>query len=166
MMKVVLKVDVQDEKIRKKAMQRVCGISGKESQHSTISAMLIICFNFVAQGKNQIEQKNEFFGMIFSGVESVSVDMKDNKITVIGDVDSVKVAIKLKKLGPADILSVGPAKEPKKEEKPPEPKKDPKEEYAQLLKIYEAYFNQIRHQPYPYYYNRTVEDNPCACVIC
>ncbi|KAG2384724.1 Heavy metal-associated isoprenylated plant protein [Vigna angularis] len=127
MMKVVLKVDVQDEKIRKKAMQRVCGISG---------------------------------------VESVSVDMKDNKITVIGDVDSVKVAIKLKKLGPADILSVGPAKEPKKEEKPPEPKKDPKEEYAQLLKIYEAYFNQIRHQPYPYYYNRTVEDNPCACVIC
>ncbi|XP_014509671.1 heavy metal-associated isoprenylated plant protein 39-like isoform X2 [Vigna radiata var. radiata] len=134
MMKVVLKVDLQDDKIRKKAMQRVSGISG---------------------------------------VESVSVDMKDNKMTVIGDVDSVKVAIKLKKLCHADILSVGPAKEPKKEEKPPEPKKqpeskkDPKEEYAQLLKIYEAYFNQIRQQPYPYYYNRTVEENPCAsCVIC
>ncbi|WVZ14386.1 hypothetical protein V8G54_011952 [Vigna mungo] len=132
--KVVLKVDLQDDKIRKKAMQRVSGISG---------------------------------------VESVSVDMKDNKMTVIGDVDSVKVAIKLKKLCHADILSVGPAKEPKKEEKPPEPKKqpeakkDPKEEYAQLLKIYEAYFNQIRHQPYPYYYNTTVEENPCAsCVIC
>ncbi|QCD94755.1 hypothetical protein DEO72_LG5g2841 [Vigna unguiculata] len=132
MMKVVLKVELYDDKIKKKAMKRVSGISG---------------------------------------VESVSVDMKDQKMTVIGSVDSVKVAIKLKKLCHADILSVGPAKEekkeePKKEEKKPEAKKDPKEEYAEALKVYEAYFNQTRQQPYPYYYYRTVEENPTGCVIC
>jgi len=117
-----------------------------------------------------MEYKIEFFGVIFSGVESVSVDMKDQKMTVIGDLDSVKVAIKLKKFCHADILSVGPAKEEKKpeakkEEKPAE-KKDPKEEYAEALKVYEAYLNQMRQQPYPYYYYRTVEENPNGCVIC
>ncbi|QCD94754.1 hypothetical protein DEO72_LG5g2840 [Vigna unguiculata] len=133
MMKVVLKVELHDEKIRKKAMQTASGISG---------------------------------------VESVAVDKKDNKMTVIGDVDSIKVAVKLKKLCRANLVSVGPAMEPKKEEKPPEPKKepepkkDPKEECAQLFKMYEPYFNHIRHQPYPNYCYRTLEENPCGCVIC
>ncbi|KAL9324031.1 hypothetical protein ACSQ67_008888 [Phaseolus vulgaris] len=78
--KIVLKVELYDDKIKKKAMKTVSGISG---------------------------------------VESVSVDMKDQKMTVTGDVDSVKVAIKLKKFCHADILSVGPAKEEKK----PDPRK-------------------------------------------
>nr|KYP61919.1 hypothetical protein KK1_016433 [Cajanus cajan] len=104
-----------------------------------------------------------------SGVESVSVDMKDQKMTLIGDIDPVSVVGKLRKLCHSDIVSVGPAKEekkeePKKEEKKPD-KKDPKEEYAELL--YEAYNNQTRMQQlYPYYYYRTVEENPNGCVIC
>lgn len=146
-------------------MKTVSGISGKESQHSTIFAMLTtICFFMLCL---LLKGKIEFFGVIFSGVESVSVDMKDQKMTVTGDVDSVKVAIKLKKFCHADILSVGPAKEEKKPDPPKAPEnKDQKEDYAKALKMYEDYFHQLRQQPYPHYYYKTVEENPNGCVIC
>lgn len=121
-------MELYDDKIKKKAMKTVSGISG---------------------------------------VESVSVDMKNQKMTVTGDVDSVKVAIKLKKFCHADILSVGPAKEEKKPDPPKAPEnKDQKEDYAKALKMYEDYFRQLRQQPYPHYYYKTVEENPNGCVIC
>lgn len=110
------------------------------------------------------------FIFFFSGVESVSVDMKDLKMTLIGDIDPVRVVGKLRKLCHAEIVSVGPAKEekkeePKKEEKKPE-KKDPKEELADLVKASEAFYYRMG-QPYPYtYYYRTVEESPNGCVIC
>ncbi|KAJ1404397.1 Heavy metal-associated domain, HMA [Sesbania bispinosa] len=103
-----------------------------------------------------------------SGVESVSVDMKDQKMTIIGDIDTVHIVEKLRKFCHADILSVGPAKEEKKEEKKPEEKKkDPKEELAELVKTYEAYYNinQMR-LPQPHYYYTTVEESPNGCTIC
>ncbi|CAL4920364.1 unnamed protein product [Urochloa decumbens] len=58
------------------------------------------------------------------GIDSIAADLKDNKMTVIGDMDTVAIAKKLKKLGKIDIVSVGPAKEEKK----PEKKEDKKEE--------------------------------------
>lgn len=51
--------------------------------------------------------------------------MKEKKLTVIGTVDPVNVVSKLRKYWQADIISVGPAVEPKKEEpKKEEPKKE------------------------------------------
>ncbi|CAN6308321.1 unnamed protein product [Urochloa humidicola] len=50
------------------------------------------------------------------GIDSIAADLKDNKMTVIGDMDTVAIAKKLKKLGKIDIVSVGPAKEEKKKE--------------------------------------------------
>lgn len=100
-------------------------------------------------------------------------------MTIIGDVDPVTVVGKftkfslgkLRKFCHVEILSVGPAKEekkekPKKEDKKPEANKNPKEEYAQLLKVYEAYYNQTRPLQQPVYYYRTLEENPTGCVIC
>ena len=58
-----------------------------------------------------------------SGIDSIAADVKENKMTVIGDMDTVAIAKKLKKLGKVDIVSVGPAKEEKKPEKKPEEKK-------------------------------------------
>lgn len=49
---------------------------------------------------------------------SVSVDMKEGKITVVGEADPVWLATKLRKIGfRAELVSVGPAKEEKKEDK-------------------------------------------------
>jgi len=106
------------------------------------------------------------------------LDTKDKKITLIGDMDPLNVVSKLRKLCHAEIISVGPAKEEKKEEtkkeeeekkeekKKEEPKKkDTKEELADLVKAYESYYNQMK-QPYPYHYYRSVEESPSGCVIC
>lgn len=57
-----------------------------------------------------------------SGVDSIAANLKEQKLTVIGDMDSMAVAKKLKKVGKVDILSVGPAVEEKKEDKKEENK--------------------------------------------
>ncbi|KAG8381331.1 hypothetical protein BUALT_Bualt06G0111300 [Buddleja alternifolia] len=62
------------------------------------------------------------------GVDSIAADMKDQKLTVIGEMDAVAVVKKLKKVGKVDIISVGPAKEEKKEEKKEDKKEDKKPE--------------------------------------
>ncbi|XP_059661760.1 heavy metal-associated isoprenylated plant protein 39-like [Cornus florida] len=57
------------------------------------------------------------------GVDSIAADMKEQKLTIIGEMDTVALAKKLKKTGKIDIISVGPAKEEKKEEKKKDEKK-------------------------------------------
>lgn len=55
------------------------------------------------------------------------MEMKDKKLTVIGDIDPIKIVAKLRKLCHTDILTVGPGKEPEKKKddgKKDEPKKD------------------------------------------
>ncbi|KAK4743588.1 hypothetical protein SAY87_009900 [Trapa incisa] len=51
------------------------------------------------------------------GVDSIAADVKDQKLTVIGQMDPVAVVKKLKKVGKVDMISVGPVKEEKKEDK-------------------------------------------------
>ncbi|XP_022764823.1 heavy metal-associated isoprenylated plant protein 39-like [Durio zibethinus] len=62
------------------------------------------------------------------GVDSIAADLKDQKLTVVGQMDAVAVVKKLKKVGKVDIVSVGPAKEAKKEDKTKEKKEEKKEQ--------------------------------------
>ncbi|KAL4595036.1 hypothetical protein ACB092_12G062800 [Castanea dentata] len=96
-----------------------------------------------------------------SGVDSISMDMKDKKLTVTGDIDPVDVVNKLRKLCNTDIVSVGPAKEEKKKEEPKkeEPKKDDKNKDSKAYPVV--------YSPYmAYHYVRSAEEDPNACVIC
>ncbi|KAL6541580.1 hypothetical protein OROGR_011066 [Orobanche gracilis] len=58
------------------------------------------------------------------GVDSISVDLSNQKLTVVGIMDAVAVVKKLKKVGKVDILSVGPAKEEEKKEEKKEEKRE------------------------------------------
>ena len=73
------------------------------------------------------------------GIDSIAADLKDNKMTVMGAMDTVAIAKRLKKLGKIDIVSVGPAKEEKKpapaEKKGEEKKEDKKEEKKDDKKV-------------------------------
>ncbi|KAK1575946.1 hypothetical protein Q3G72_009666 [Acer saccharum] len=110
------------------------------------------------------------------GVDSIQMDMKDRKLTVVGDIDPVDIVGKLRKLCHTEIVSVGPAKEPEKKKEEPkkeEPKKEDAkkaEELAQLQKLQAIYFSPpnymfAQHQPH-YFHRSAVEEDPNACVIC
>lgn len=97
------------------------------------------------------------------------MDMKEKKLTVVGDVDPVCVVSKLRKFWYTEIVSVGPAKEPekkkeeaKKDEGKKDEKKDEKDQIAELVKAYKAYNPHMTS----YYYVQSAEENPNACVIC
>ncbi|XP_047967571.1 heavy metal-associated isoprenylated plant protein 39-like [Salvia hispanica] len=120
------------------------------------------------------------------GLESISLDSKDKKLTVTGDIDPIDVVAKLRKICYTEIISVGPAKEEKKKDEPKkedpkkaaEDKKKAEEAAAQLLKAQQAYYQNLyyyqNHPPaavapapsYPaYYHQRSSEEDPNACVI-
>ncbi|CAA2992404.1 heavy metal transport detoxification superfamily [Olea europaea subsp. europaea] len=95
-----------------------------------------------------------------SGIESLAIDKKERKLTVVGDVDPVEVVGKLRKSWHTEILTVGPAKEPEKK-KEDDKNKDEKERIAELAELYKNY------NPYytQYYQVYSAEENPNACVI-
>ena len=113
----------------------------------------------------------------------MSVDMKDKKLTVTGDVDPVSIVDKLKKVCNTEIISVGPAKEPEKKKKEEADKKEDEKakkeaEEKKKLELLEAqrlaelsrlsdemYHYQMMRNPYPHYCTSMVEEDPNACII-
>lgn len=56
-----------------------------------------------------------FFFVNIAGVESVSIDTNEKKLTLTGDVDPIKVVSKLRKLCQTEVVSIGALNEEKKE---------------------------------------------------
>ncbi|XP_010442814.1 PREDICTED: uncharacterized protein LOC104725786 [Camelina sativa] len=88
-----------------------------------------------------------------SGVKSVGV--KDDKLTVTGEIDTYIIVKKLKKVCYTEIISVGPVKEP---EKKPDPKKPPEPPEV-------VYWYPPQVPPYYQHFNGCVYEDPNTCVI-
>lgn len=90
----------------------------------------------------------------FGGIGSLSMDLKENKLTVSGEFDPVKVVSKLRKSWRTEILSVGTGKED-------EGKKDDEgKKNEDLAKALQTYYS----TPITYYY--VPHEEPPSCVIC
>ncbi|XP_012439656.1 heavy metal-associated isoprenylated plant protein 39 [Gossypium raimondii] len=74
------------------------------------------------------------------GVDSIAADVKEQKLTVIGEMDTVAIAKKLKKIGKVDIVTVGPAKEEKKDEKKTKRRVKKRNDYQNLKLVLSAFF--------------------------
>ncbi|CAL9044643.1 unnamed protein product, partial [Musa banksii] len=123
--KIVVKVDVQDDKEKQKAMNAVSALQG---------------------------------------IDSIAMDMKERKMTVIGAVDPINVVEKLRKCWPTAIVSVGPKEEPQKEEAKKDEgdkKKECDKMIKELVDAYKAYNPCMTTR----YCVQSVEENPNACVI-
>ncbi|URE26368.1 heavy metal-associated domain containing protein [Musa troglodytarum] len=155
MKKVVVKVDVHDNKDKKVAMRAVSSLQ---------EAKKIVVKVDVHDDKDKKKAMKAVSSL--QGIDSISMDMKDMKLTVIGMVDPIDVVGKLRKHWCAAIVSVGPAKEPEKKKEEPkkgeeEKKKDPNEQIAELVKAYKAYNPCMT----TYYSVQSAEENPNACVV-
>uniref|UniRef100_A0A7N0U277 HMA domain-containing protein n=2 Tax=Kalanchoe fedtschenkoi TaxID=63787 RepID=A0A7N0U277_KALFE len=143
MKKVVVKVAVQDEKDKQKAMRAVSSLSG---------------------------------------IESLAMELKDQKLTLTGDIDPVDVVAKLRKNWHTEIVSVGAPEEKKPEEvKKENPEKDDAkkavdnekkkekteaEQIADLIRASKSYYPCYPCMSQPVYYYVTQPENPNTCVIC
>ncbi|WVZ51270.1 hypothetical protein U9M48_002427 [Paspalum notatum var. saurae] len=91
-MRIVLRVDLSNDSHKKKAFRALSDLSEENLSHCNV--------------------------LTTPGIDSITVDRKGHKLTVIGCVDSIDVVCKLRKCGFTEhILSVGPLLEEKKEEK-------------------------------------------------
>ncbi|KAL0400645.1 UNVERIFIED_CONTAM: hypothetical protein Slati_4094400 [Sesamum latifolium] len=138
--KVVMKLEFTTERMKKKAMKKVNDLSGVESIASDLK-----------------EKTNFFFFLKRKEVELT--------VALTGYIDPMAVVGTLRKLGRAEIVSVGPAQEPKKEEAKRDKRKKDDEQMPELLKAYGVYYYPQHEPPYCYYYNFSIEEDPNACVI-
>ncbi|KAM0010242.1 putative heavy metal-associated domain, HMA, heavy metal-associated domain superfamily [Helianthus debilis subsp. tardiflorus] len=109
------------------------------------------------------------------GIDSLTFEMKDSTLTIVGDVDAVKITNKLKKWN-AFIHTLGPAKEPEKKEpekkgggEDEEAKKKKREEEEEAIKrLIESYCCCRGYHSYPTqrFCIHAVEEAPTGCVIC
>ncbi|XP_010555694.1 PREDICTED: uncharacterized protein LOC104825116 [Tarenaya hassleriana] len=105
----------------------------------------------------------------FPGIKSVEIDDKNERLTVIGNIDVSVIAIKLRKICKSCIIdTVEPVKEPGAKPKPGPPKPDvapvPVIPLGYPFNYYPSSYGSCYYHP-PYANAKIVEEEPKICVI-
>ncbi|XP_044320963.1 heavy metal-associated isoprenylated plant protein 39-like [Triticum aestivum] len=95
-----------------------------------------------------------------SGIDHIAVDMKDQKMTVVGTVDPIAVVARLrsKPFPTAQIFSVGPAKEEKKDVD--------KNDAGKPVEYPTYWYPPPPYHPHLYHLAHSAEEDPNSCIIC
>lgn len=96
--RVVVKLNILDEKEQRNAMRAVSDLKGKSL---LCSLHRYLWLNLLRVGMKSI--------VLRTGIHTISADLKDKKLTVIGNIDPVSVVIKLRKHYLTEIVTVDPA---------------------------------------------------------
>ncbi|CAL9111194.1 unnamed protein product [Musa textilis] len=96
--KVVVKLNILDEKEQRNAMRAVSDLKGKSL---LCSLRRYLWLNLLRVGMRSI--------VLRTGIHTISADLKGKKLTVIGNIDPVSVVIKLRKHYLTEIVTVDPA---------------------------------------------------------
>ncbi|RWW33361.1 hypothetical protein GW17_00001938 [Ensete ventricosum] len=113
----LLHVEADVELLRDHKGPTMFSLSSRTSSPLSGASMPTLCSCRVKEVLRERERERER-----ESCRPSSSDGAEQKMTIIGEMDPVKIAKKLKKIGKVDIVSVGPAKEEKKEEKKAEKK--------------------------------------------
>uniref|UniRef100_A0A803M064 HMA domain-containing protein n=1 Tax=Chenopodium quinoa TaxID=63459 RepID=A0A803M064_CHEQI len=197
----MLKLDVHDEKCKQRAMKMASSVTGLDSismdmkeKKLTLTGDIdpvalvsklrkVYHTEIVSVGpakepekKKDEPKKQEPKSQAQVGIDSISMDIKARKLTIIGDMDPITVVKKLRKRYSSQIISVGPAKEPEKPKEAPKKPEEPKSgvpviQYVHPMQAHNFGSNTYYIDPYysrynGYAYARSVEEDPVGCVIC